>query len=382
MEAGYLGKRYATEEIPYLQVCGRVAKRKGKYTFFWTGSGMEFRVTGKELWVETEVAEDMLPPWICIYLNGRLLSRQILLPGRQTLCVYTGLNCEGAKHIRLIKESPAMFDGHDSSFSVLGLVSDGCFKPLREKKYRLEIIGDSITSGEGLYGMPEYKEWDLWFFTARPEYHYGMQTAEKLDADVSIISQSGWGIATGCDNCPSHNVPSIYGKICGVQTAESAGKAGAWEEHRFQEWQPDIILIHLGTNDVAAFRNPSWENPKNGKLYKMRLEKDGSFAKKDEEKIRQAAYDFLCEVRRNNPKALILWIYGMMKNELEDVLRRTVEKYAEKNADARVGYLSLPDTEEGEFGAVDHPGRLAHKKAAEVICRAIEERLSGEGIKI
>ena len=149
-----MNKRYAIAEIPHLKLCGRAAWKNGECTFFWTGSGMELQVTGGELWIEVNVPEDVLSPWICVYLNDRMLLRQILPGGRRTICVYTGLNDRETKRVKLIKESPAMFDGHGCSFSVSGVILDGCFEPIRERRYRLEIIGDSITSGEGLYGTP------------------------------------------------------------------------------------------------------------------------------------------------------------------------------------------------------------------------------------
>lgn len=62
-----------------------------------------------------------------------------------------------------------------------------------EPKYRLEFVGDSITSGEGTVGAVYEEDWISAFFSA--ENTYPRMVADALSAEYRVISQSGWGYA-------------------------------------------------------------------------------------------------------------------------------------------------------------------------------------------
>ena len=70
----------------------------------------------------------------------------------------------------------------------------GAFLPLPAPQYRLEFVGDSITSGEGAIGAVPEEAWAGAFFSA--ENHYARLTADALGAEYRCLSQSGWGIVT------------------------------------------------------------------------------------------------------------------------------------------------------------------------------------------
>ena len=361
------------DEIELLSASGRIHRDEHGITFFWTGSSLDFCVTGSELSVEIDVPEDSLCPWICVLLNGHLLQRCLLRRGTQTLPIYDHLNYAEPKTIRIIKDSPALlqnavYEG-ETLYTVTGITTDGTFQALPPKDLRIELIGDSITSGEGLFGYPGLITEDLWFFTAQPQLHYGMRLAEELNADLRIVTQAGWGVYIGYTNMPSYNMPSIYDRICGVQTCASAAQRGSQLPYDFSLWQPDFVIVNLGTNDAAAFENPGYTDPETGRHYKMRKLSDGSLCPEDLEKVRRAALSFLSTLRKRNPNAYILWCYGMMGHELEETLRSCIEDFG----DPKAVYVSLPDTLPGEFGSVDHPGIPSHKKTAGTLVSAIRK---------
>jgi len=340
--------------------------------FFWTGSALAFSVSGSELSVHFDVPEDSLCPWVCVYLNGHLLQRVLLRRGPQTLTVYDHLNYSETKKISIIKDSPALlqnaqFEG-ETLYTVTGVTTDGEFSAAdTDRPLKIELIGDSITSGEGLFGYPGLITEDLWFFTAQPELHYGMRVAEALHADLRIVTQAGWGVYIGYTNNLTYNIPSVYEQVCGVMTSPSAVHLGANRPYDFTAWQPDIIIVNLGTNDAAAFENPGYTEPDTGRFIKMRKLPDGSLCEEDLIKIRSAAVSFLHTLRSDNPKAHILWCYGMMGHEIEPVLKEALRLYG----DPDTSYVSLPDTLAGEFGSVDHPGIPSHQKTADTLLSAI-----------
>ena len=357
---------------------GRVNRGERGITFFWTGSSLDFAVSGSELSVEIDVPPDSLCPWICIYLNDHLLQRRLLQRGLQTVTVYDHLNYTECKQIRIVKDSPALlqnavYEG-ETFYTVTAIHTDGAFSALPPKKMKIELIGDSITSGEGLFGYPGLITEDLWFFTAQSELHYGTRIARALDADLRIVTQAGWGVYIGYTNMLSYNIPSVYERSCGVLTSPSAIDRGAQDPYDFASWQPDLVIVNLGTNDAAAFVNPGYTDPATGTYYKMRTEPDGSLNKNDLLKVQEAVLSFLSVLRKCNPRARIIWCYGMMGHELEPTLQSAIAAFA----DPLTTYVSLPDTLPGEFGSVDHPGIPSHRKTADRLLAAIQNESGGQ----
>ena len=56
---------------------------------------------------------------------------------------------------------------------------------------------------------------------------------------------------------------------------------GAFEENNFDSWQPDVIVVNLGTNDAGAFNSPEWKDEVTGETHKQKLNEDGTFNEED-----------------------------------------------------------------------------------------------------
>ncbi len=66
------------------------------------------------------------------------------------MCLFRGMTVGKPKHVRILKEVQAMHQDPGHLLQIVGLqYADGEFLQLPEPKYRLEFVGDSITSGEG-----------------------------------------------------------------------------------------------------------------------------------------------------------------------------------------------------------------------------------------
>ena len=69
--------------------------------------------------------------------------------GESEICLFRGLTPGVARHVRVLKDVQAMPDEPDHFLQITALGGrDGEFLPLPAPAYRLEFIGDSITSGE------------------------------------------------------------------------------------------------------------------------------------------------------------------------------------------------------------------------------------------
>lgn len=366
-------KQWKLSEISNLKVHGRTTDERSPLTLFWTGSGIELNASGTELWIELEANYSAYEPWISILVNGVAVSRMMVTSGKRWICVFRGMSGNVVKNVRIVRDVQAMNGDPDCYLQIHGVRSDGVFHPVENKPYKIEFIGDSITSGEGAVGAKEEEDWIPMWFSAVD--NYAAMTANALNADVRIISESGWGVLTSWDNNPHYNIPEYYEKICGILTGDHNVALGAHRENDFSAWEPDAVVINLGTNDGGAFNNPEWKDEMTGESHKQRMNEDGTLCREDLAAFEGAVTDFLLKLRRYNKKAHLIWTYGMLGDLMEPAIKRAVDEYIRKSGDSRVSYLSLPNTTEETVGARWHPGKLAHEAAAKVLTEYIRQLL-------
>ena len=359
----------ALKDISELKIHGRTTDCLEPLTLFWTASGFECNVSGTELWVEVEVTYDIFEPWFSYTVNGDWVGRQMLTKGRYWVPLFRGMSADKVKNVHFYKDMQAMSDDGNSYIHIHALRLDGKFYPVQEKKLKMEFIGDSITSGEGLFGAKEEEDWTSMFFSAIRDYAY--LTAKNLDAEYRVFSQSGWGVYSGWDNNTKHAIPKHYRQICSLMESEKNEQLGGNKAHDFSSWQPDYVIVNLGTNDEAAFGQPEWIDEETGEHNKMRKNADGSFHMDDIAKFQDAVKSFIRLIRSCNPKAHIVWCYGMLEMNLQLYLCEAVLKYMEETKDYRVSYLQLTGTDDSNVGSRQHPGSLCHKQAAETLTKYI-----------
>lgn len=367
-------KIYTLSDIKNLKVHGRVAGSLSPLTLFWTGSGIELNVKGSELWIEVEVDYDMYEPWISVLVDSALVSRQMLIAGRYWVCVFRNMDENDVKNLRIVRDVQAMNGDPDCSLKIHAIKFDGEFLPVSEKPYKIEFIGDSITSGEGTVGAKKEQEWISMWFSALNNYTY--MTAEALNADYRVISQSGWGVLTSWDNNPHYNIPEYYNKVCGLLTGEKNKALGAFEQNDFSAWQPDVVVVNLGTNDAGAFNSPEWKDEVAGETHKQRLNEDGTYNKKDLKAFEDAVQAFLTKLREYNKNAHIVWVYGMLGIPMMPSIYRAVDNFIDETGDNKISVFQLPNTTDETVGSRCHPGVLAHRKAAEELSEYLREILA------
>lgn len=350
-------KVYALPDIAELKIHGRTTGRLSPLTLFWTGSAIELNALGTELWIEVEAAYDQYEPWISIELNSVPVSRQMLTAGKYWICVFRGMDAAAVKNVRVVKDVQAMSGDAGCCLQIHAVKSDGGFRPVEEKAYRIEFIGDSITSGEGAIGAKSETDWiPMWFSAV---HNYCALTAEALNAEFRIISQSGWGAWKSWDNKPRANLPEYYEQVCGLLTGERNEALGAFEKNDFDSWQPDIVVVNLGTNDGSA----------------ISLREDDACREEDMAAFEQAVGSFLVKIRQYNKHTHIVWAYGMLGITMMPAIHRAMNAYIQRTGDRKATVFQLPRTTEATVGARNHPGRLAHERAAEELTVHLKELL-------
>lgn len=359
-------------EIPE-KVHGRTIKDACPLPIFWSRSGIEVNVRANELWVDIEVSCDYQEPWFVTEINGAFMSRQMILKGRHRICLYRNLNPAELRNVKFYKDSQIVAGEEALNVVIHGLETDGTFEPVDDKKLKIEFVGDSITSGEGTYGSFKETDWRTMFHSSSRQYASYIERA--LDVESRVISHGGWGVYTGWDNDIRSNIPSIYEYVCGIAAGEENARLGAKEQNDFKAWQPDAIIVNLGTNDNSAFDQPAFDVPGVGPC-KLRRNEDRSFVTEDIEKIKSAVTDFLKMLRKNNPKAHIVWAYGMLGSEMNLPICDGINRYVKETNDNNVAFLNLPDTTDETVGSFGHPGMVSQKVAADVLTVYLSKRFN------
>lgn len=363
-------KTYSLKDMKNYKIYGRTDETQYPLPLFFNGSGIEVNVTGTELWIDLEVDYGFHEPWIFTRLNDSFMSRQMLMPGSYSLCLFRSMSPDAVKNIKFFRELQAMSEDDVCHILIRGFRSDGEFLPVADKKYKLEFIGDSITSGEGTYGAKEDTDWLAMYMGV--SRNYALMVSDALDAEFRLVSQGGWGVLSGWDNDPRHCIPPLYEKICGLAGGALNEKLGASKPYDFNSWKPDAIIVNLGTNDASAFNQPEFTIPGTKETFKQHKEEDGSYRKSDIERFKQAVFDFLVMLRRNNPGSHIVWCYGMLAYDLTFAITDAMNRYSKETGDHNLAFLQLPNTTDETVGSHAHPGEKSHARAAKVLTEYLQ----------
>lgn len=356
-------------ELPQVRILGRHTHAGDALTLFYTASGIECLFTGSELWLELNADYETYEPWISVELNGAWISRFPVAPGHSEVCVFRGMTPGAPKHVRVFKDVQAMSGDERHLLQITALRwAGGDFLPLPAPAYRLEFVGDSITSGEGAIGALPEEDWISAFFSAMN--HYARFTADALGAEYRLVSQSGWGILSSWDNDPHCRVLSYYKEVCGLAQGAHNRELGAQQPNDFAAWPADAVIINLGTNDAGASHNPPWTDPQSGETYGQNT------TPAHRAQLEQAVVDGLQMLRRCNPQALLVWVYGMLGDELRPTLEQAIARYRRETGDDRVCFFPLPDTTPETVGARRHPGVQSHRRAADALTAFLQEALN------
>lgn len=202
-----------------------------------------------------------------------------------------------------------------------GMLDD---KPL-PKTMNIEIIGDSISCGTGL-NAPNGLTHDAF-------YSYGSILGRDLNANVSVVAVSGWGLSCGITDY-NKVVPKIYD-----ETAHFTEHTEKWD---FENNKADVVIVNLGTNDYTKYANS------------------------DRTELYDNANAFFDKLRSYYPDAYILFTYGMMSRIFIDDFKKIV---AERN-DPKLEYFEV-DADTSGWGS--HPDYNAHAQYAKLFGIRINE---------
>ena len=321
-----------TASTPDIRLIGRMDPEQKPLALDWTGSGMEFRFRGTDCWAKLEAPAASPVMWMIVLADGQPITRFPVEPGVRMYPLLLGLEAEQERTVSLLKETQCMPGNPEATVLLHSLRIDGELFPLRPRDLKIEFIGDSLTSGEGALAARDNMEWVTPWFTSRGNYSW--YACEALNAERSILSQSGWGVNWDYQHTEKNNMSDAYEYTVGVLKGPEAEARGCRKPWDFRRWQPDIVCIRLMTND------------NNGINERQSLEKD-------RETAIGGAMNLIRRVREHNPQARIVWILpgsGCRPELAREAVRRMQEKGMLEVFD-----FTIPDYGPEDMGARWHP---------------------------
>ncbi|MCM1335342.1 MAG: GDSL-type esterase/lipase family protein [Bacteroides sp.] len=336
-----------TAESTAIKPLGRTFYEDGLLWCAYSGTGAEFIVKGTKC--EIDIHGDAVSESdknegnyarVAVYVDGERVADEMMDAPEKTLTAFAGTE-EREAVVTVVKLSETAM----SCLAIREIRTDGEIRPTPDREYFIEFVGDSITCG---YGVDD-EDRDHHFSTATEDVTkaYAYRTAEKLGADYSMVSISGYGIISGyTDNgekVTRQTVPPYYDKL-GFSYggfAEDKPQNYDWD---FSGREPDVIVINLGTNDDSYCQNDS-----------------------DKQAEYKAGYiELLKKIRGYNPNAKILCALGIMGDRLFPTVEATVAEYSAETGDMNLDVLHLTPQKESDGYAADwHPTSATHEKASD-----------------
>lgn len=361
---------------------GRYTDIDGIRYFDYSASGFEFCFTGKKavatILSDPELFDEGTKGVIGVYVTELSaadeykgesfwenfpedLSKRFVLTEKETECVLFESDVEKTVLIRVLKLSEVNFgcagfkslqiDGKLNKASALSAGAEAGSGVCKSPK--IEIIGDSITCGYGVEGIFEKD-----VFTTKQERAdkaYAFLTAKALGAEFNLVSWSGIGIISKYVDAsveePDTTVvmPSVWPYTDKSLALRRGIEPAVWNENWFS---PDIVVIHLGTNDASYVRKVEGRR----KSYVCGLRQ------------------FLEAVHRRSPKAKICCCLGVMGQDLCDSVQEAVNQFHGDFKNVPVKFVKFPvQLDEDGIGTDWHPSLKTHQKIAKILADGLRE---------
>lgn len=349
-----LGRTYQEVYRKYISETKETLKVSDVLYFNWACSGFQvtFEGTGLKAQIVTNnsLAEDSNPPAVYVIVDGKEDLEECKFisineyTGWYTLC--EGLE-PGRHTVKVVRrDANSVPDGANTTGVANYEVIDGntMYTPPALRERKIEAWGDSITCGDGLYDLGNGNSCSDGWQT------YAAFTARALDAELNVVSISGNGLICCLFGSKLFELPPRFTRIDEF-SAKGTAKTAEWD---FSQYQADVVLINLGTNDSAGV--PS----------------NFTYQEFEDEYVRWAL-----EIKEAYPNCIIIGMLGMMNEDGVQKLYPSIENAAKRVNEQLGSEVFIPMWLGGvsDAKAYDngHPGVESHKACSELIVAKIKE---------
>jgi len=348
------------ENKEFYRLSGRTTWQEGVLYLGYSAAFIEFSFRGTK--VEAELVTDRLDweeihrAWVAVFVDGGETPalRFPLTKEKERFVLYESTEAKEVT-LRIMKYSEAAFN----ALGIASLEVEGeLLPPPAAKQKKIEVIGDSITCGYGIEGIVDVDTFTT--YQENPWNAYGCRVARALDAEFSLISWSGNGIISHWvpeDINEPRNDEALMPELYYYEDYSAdfrRGKARTeFIKRDFNVYQPQLIIINLGTNDGSYTRNiPA---------------RDRAFV--------NGYVKFLRQVREVNPDANILCTVGVMATAAKDLVGEAVARindFGDKKVFFKEAFLQNGEVD--GIGADWHPTESTQKNLAEYLVEFIWEK--------
>ena len=325
-----------------IQYIGRICflnPNRPRFTYPGTQINARFTGTSLKLWAKPKSG------YFMAQVDQAEPFKVSLMGERDSVVTLATALPQGEHTIRLMY----VVEGYELKPEFRGFILDKgaqLLPPLALPERTIEFIGNSITCA---YGNESIEVSDHFEYATENHYlGYAQMACRELEACAHIVARSGIGVYRSYGG-PKSGTPE------NVMTTEYEytnlyDRSERWD---FSRYQPQLVCINLGTNDLSTNN------------YDVKL-------------FQQAYSRFVSQVRGHHPKAKIVLLCGSMLNGKElEICRQVLDEVvadAKKNGDKEVYRFDFtPQTGNLRYGADWHPSLWQHQKMAAELTAYIRE---------
>ena len=331
-----------------VKIIGRFYQKNDSTWIVHSGSAIEFYVKGNSANVllvgdSSIYAEAHLRPRFGVYLDDELLLDSTMNELELNVNLFKSeINRKAKVKIMLLSENKYGGVGI-KNINVYACSNSKAVEPVEKKNLTIEFIGDSMTCAYGVEGKDQNEHFKT--TTENFSKSYAYLASQILGADYSSVSYSGYGVVSGYSNGEKNEeevLPLYYKKI-----GKYENYPGEWN---FEKYKNDIIFMNLGANDYYyILKNPE---------------------KRNDEFI-QEYINFVMEVRKYNPKSLIICTVG---NIGENPIFKLIEEAVKLISDEKViSYELPPQNPDDGYGSDWHPSIASQERFSKILAEKIKE---------
>ena len=300
----------------------------------WDGSELDFKTTGgRVVGISAECLGDAID--INYSIDGSEFKELTLTLGEGEYILEE--NLEDKPHeVRIVRDDTTRKKAIRIKGAVVEDIADLEKGYVRETSCKLQILGDSITTG------------GLKMFTDT----YGFKLSEQVNAQTVYNAVPGAKI-----HYTEHNDKIIPEMFMSTEYFTE-------QDYNF-EYQPDLVLVSAGVNDCGPYNQSADEQ------FKAQFEKN----------MEETYFNFFCTIHEKIPNAKILYTtgVGLGKVELLDrvitsVKKRMLEKYPDVIIETIYTEPKI-DVTDG-FGDMWHPGEKTHELHSHAMAEKVKEMLN------
>jgi lysophospholipase L1-like esterase len=316
--------------------------------FSYTGSSIRFRFEGKKCIVKiSNIGSGMGNNYYAIIVDDSL--RNYTVSSATTKLIIENLK-DGIHEVAIIKKTESLV-GEGIFYGIELEEGKRILPSLIKYTRKIEFIGNSITCGYGNEGRDQNCKFSP--ETENGYMSYASITARKFNSECMIVAYSGRGVYRNYDGATTNTLPLIYDRIFPDKV-----DSPKWNTKKYQ---PDLVVINLGTNDFAKG-----------------IPDSAAFVK--------TYIDFLKQLRSYYPTATLLCITGPMMSDSWPPEIKTLSKLKSyidiiisersKTGEKNIYSFSLTTQGDGDFGCDWHPNVKKHTRMAEELSEKIKTIMS------